>query len=156
MSQLAMSHGHPNGLRISPQSIPTPSHMQQLSLAQRHSPSGNHPPTSSASSSVMSMVPHSSSMSPSHNLQQSPSHSLRVRTPNSPSMSPDKMSTKSSVDLSVDGSDDRMTNGKDMNALNMTISSGPATSDVRTNSIAALRIKAKEHLENINKNLTMV
>ncbi|CAO1319729.1 unnamed protein product [Diamesa hyperborea] len=69
MSQLAMSHGHPNGLRISPQSIPTPSHMQQLSLAQRHS---------------------------------------------------------------------------------------PTTSDVRTNSIAALRIKAKEHLENINKNLTMV
>ncbi|KAM7344365.1 retinal homeobox domain-containing protein Rx [Cochliomyia hominivorax] len=32
----------------------------------------------------------------------------------------------------------------------------PQTSDIRSNSIATLRIKAKEHLENINKNLTMV
>ncbi|XP_023308612.2 retinal homeobox protein Rx isoform X1 [Lucilia cuprina] len=32
----------------------------------------------------------------------------------------------------------------------------PQTTDIRSNSIATLRIKAKEHLENINKSLTMV
>lgn len=40
--------------------------------------------------------------------------------------------------------------GKDGGPLNMTLNS-----DIRTNSIAALRIKAKEHLENINKGLTI-
>ncbi|XP_073813935.1 retinal homeobox domain-containing protein Rx isoform X2 [Musca autumnalis] len=34
--------------------------------------------------------------------------------------------------------------------------SAPPTTDIRSNSIATLRIKAKEHLENINKSLTMV
>lgn len=37
-------------------------------------------------------------------------------------------------------------------ALNMTMNN----SDMRTNSIATLRIKAKEHLESLNKGLTMV
>lgn len=40
---------------------------------------------------------------------------------------------------------------KETNAVNMTINT-----DMRTNSIAALRIKAKEHIENINKGLTIV
>ncbi|XP_075169281.1 retinal homeobox domain-containing protein Rx [Haematobia irritans] len=34
--------------------------------------------------------------------------------------------------------------------------SQPQSTDIRSNSIATLRIKAKEHLENINKSLTMV
>lgn len=84
-------------------------------------------------------------MSPSgSNLQQSPSHNLTLRSP-----SPDKTST----DLSVDSPDE---NHKEGAAINMTISQQAGTTDIRTNSIAALRIKAKEHLENINKNLTMV
>lgn len=37
-------------------------------------------------------------------------------------------------------------------AVNMTVSH---SSDMRTNSIATLRIKAKEHIENINKGLTI-
>lgn len=36
-------------------------------------------------------------------------------------------------------------------ALNMTVNH---STDMRTNSIATLRIKAKEHLENINKGMT--
>lgn len=140
MSQLAMSHHQNGGLRISPQSIPPPSHMQ------------HHTPTSSAAS-VMSMMsaPQQSSvtaMSPPSNIQ---SPVLR-----SPSPSSDK---KIDVDSPVD---DRV---KETSALNMTISptttvavasSSPVSGDIRTNSITALRIKAKEHLENINKNLTMV
>lgn len=133
MSQLAMAHGHPNGLRISPQNIPQPSHMQ----------SSNGIPVSSAQAGL-SMMPQSSvTMSPTNTLQQSPSHNLSIRSSSSP-MSPDKK------DLNVDITDER----KDGNAVNMTIS--PQATDIRTNSIAALRIKAKEHLENINKNLTMV
>lgn len=84
-------------------------------------------------------------MSPSSSIQQSPSHNLALRSP-----SPDKKS----ADLNVDSSDDCII--KDGAAINMTISQQAGTTDIRTNSIAALRIKAKEHLENINKNLTMV
>lgn len=130
MSQL-MSH-NPNGtLRISPQNIPPPSHMPQAAI-----------PTSSATTMPMMAPQQSASMSPSGSMQS-------MRSP-----SPDK---KNSSDISVDSPvDDRL---KDGNALNMTISpnsSVPVATDIRTNSIAALRIKAKEHLENINKNLTMV
>uniref|UniRef100_A0A1A9VY51 OAR domain-containing protein n=1 Tax=Glossina austeni TaxID=7395 RepID=A0A1A9VY51_GLOAU len=39
---------------------------------------------------------------------------------------------------------------------NSSVAVQPQTTDIRTNSIATLRIKAKEHLENINKNLAMV
>lgn len=39
---------------------------------------------------------------------------------------------------------------------NPSVAVQPQTTDIRTNSIATLRIKAKEHLENINKNLAMV
>lgn len=152
MGNLGMGHGHHNGgLRISPQNIPPP-HMQSAQMGARHSPSTGILTTSSG---VSLMPPASiSTISPSN---PSPSHSHSLRSPHSPSMSPDKMSTKS-VDLSMsDGSEDRLLTSKE-NALNMTISGSATTapSDIRTNSIAALRIKAKEHLENINKNMTMV
>lgn len=78
-------------------------------------------------------------------MQQSPSHNLSLRSP-----SPVKKST----DINVDSPDESANN--DGAAINMTISQQSGTTDIRTNSIAALRIKAKEHLENINKNLTMV
>ena len=137
MSQLnMMAHGHHNGgLRISPQSIPQPSHLSSSVV-----------PVSSAAS-VMSMMQQTptATMSPSGvSLQQSPSHSLALRSP-----SPDK----TPVELNVDSPDEQH---KDGAAINMTISQQSGTTDIRTNSIAALRIKAKEHLENINKNLTMV
>lgn len=151
MGNLAMGHGHPNGLRISPQGMPTHHTMPSQNLGARHSPSTGILPTTSAAT----LLPPASisTISPSNN---SPSHSLR--SPHSPSISPDKLSTKS-VDLSMsDGPDDRLHPSKDNNALNMTISNNGTNnpSDIRTNSIAALRIKAKEHLENINKNMTMV
>ncbi|CRL03499.1 CLUMA_CG016455, isoform A, partial [Clunio marinus] len=138
MSQLnMMAHQHHNGgLRISPQSIPPPSHLPPSSL-----------PVSTAASSIQ-MMPQTSSatMSPSTaNIQQSPLQNLALRSP-----SPDKKST----DLNVDTSDEISCN--DITEINMTVSPQSATTDIRTNSIAALRIKAKEHLENINKNLTIV
>lgn len=138
MSQLnMMAHGHHNGgMRISPQSIPQPSHLPPSAI-----------PVSSAASviSMMQQQNSISTMSPSGNsMHQSPSHNLALRSP-----SPDKKS----ADLNVDSPDDNQTDGA---AINMTISQQSGTTDIRTNSIAALRIKAKEHLENINKNLTMV
>lgn len=146
MANLGMAH-HNGGLRISPQGMPTHHGMS----AARHSPGTGMVPATSAPNL---MAPSSiSTISPSNN---SPSHGLR--STHSPSMSPDKLSTKS-VDLSMsDGPDERLHSAKDVSALNMTIANSVTNnpSDIRTNSIAALRIKAKEHLENINKNLTMV
>lgn len=137
MSQLAMAH--PNGgLRISPQSIPPPSHMQPTCI-----------PTSSAAS-ALSMIPctSASTMSPSGSIQ-------------SPVMRSPSPSDKKQIDVDSPIED----HVKEGSALNMTISptvavssSSPSSNsgDIRTNSITALRIKAKEHLENINKNLAMV
>ena len=113
-----MSHSHHNGgMRISPQSIPQPSHLQ---------------PSMIPISSAPSIIPQTSSAQSSSNMQQSP-----LRSP-----SPDKKS----VDLNVESSDE----------LTKDPTTESVSTDIRTNSIAALRIKAKEHLENINKNLTMV
>jgi OAR motif len=131
MSQLnMMAHSHHNSMRISPQSIPQPSHLPTSMV-----------PVSSAASSMMPQTSSAQSMS---SMQQSPSHNLALRSP-----SPEK-----STDLNVDSSDEHIS--KDGTAINMTISPESGNTDIRTNSIAALRIKAKEHLENINKNLTMV
>lgn len=137
MSQLAMSH--PNGgLRISPQSFPQPSHMQV-----------GIPTTSSASAISMISQPHTTSALGSPR---------RIQSPILGSPSP---SDKKQIDAETRDEE----RAKDGSALNMTISpsttanpasSSPITGDIRTNSITALRIKAKEHLENINKNLTMV
>lgn len=129
-----MAHQN-GGLRISPQSLGPPSHMP------------SHIPTSSTASALSMMV--SSSIS-----TMSPSGSMQSPVLRSPSPSDKK---QIDVDSPVE---DRV---KDGNALNMTINptvapSSPSSNsgDIRTNSITALRIKAKEHLENINKNLTMV
>lgn len=124
-----MAHGHHNGLRLSPQNIAQPSHL---------------PPSAIPTSSTASIMPQTTLNSMS-SMQHSPSHNLSLRSP-----SPDKKSS----DLNVDSPDESV--NKDGTAINMTISQQSGTTDIRTNSIAALRIKAKEHLENINKNLTMV
>lgn len=132
MGQLnMMAHNHHNGsLRISPQNIPPPPHLPPSVI-----------PVSTAQSS--------SSIVPMNNIQQSPSQNLILRSP-----SPEKKAT----DINIDNPDD-ITN-KDQTVVAMSISpenqSSSANTDIRTSSIASLRIKAKEHLENINKNLTMV
>lgn len=61
--------------------------------------------------------------------------------------------TKCNKDGEEDGGATVVNGGKEGNAVNMTINT---STDMRTNSIAALRIKAKEHIENINKGLTIV
>jgi hypothetical protein len=128
MSQLnMMAHNHHNGsMRISPQNMPPSSHLQSSTI-----------PVSSAT-----IMTQSSSAQPINHIQQSPSHTLSLRLP-----SPEKKST----DINVDSSDE---------IISKTSTAGNTpeivNTDIRTNSIAALRIKAKEHLENINKNLTMV
>lgn len=132
MSQLNMvAHHHNGGMRISPPG------MQQQQPPQSHLPPPHSMPVTSTPSSMLSQSS-AQTISPQNNLSSSHSPHLSIRTP-----SPDKKST----DLNVD-SDEPVT--KD-SAINMSV-----TTDIRTNSIAALRIKAKEHLENINKNLTMV
>lgn len=86
--------------------------------------------------------------SSSTNNQTTP-HSL---SPNSPG----KISSRTgSIDQPSDISDTteiRISAMAKESALNMSRNN----SDMRTNSIATLRIKAKEHLESINKGLTMV
>ena len=158
MNNFVMANGHhSNGIRMSPQQSMPPhmQHVQNLS-ATRHSPSNGILPSVSAGGMILPHSNVSTMSSPSSNLNaSSPAHSLGMRSPNSPPMSPEK--SIKSVDLTECGmSDDRI---KD-NALNMTVTANgsniSANTDIRTNSIAALRIKAKEHLENINKSLTMV
>lgn len=130
MSQLNMvaHHQHQMQQRISPQHLQQPpSHMQ----------SQQPPPTQIPVSLNSSVQPQIASPQSPH---------LSIRTP-----SPDKKST----DVIVDG-DDCVNLDKESAAINMTISPQSVTTDIRTNSIVALRIKAKEHLENINKNMTMV
>ncbi|KAG5677862.1 hypothetical protein PVAND_007582 [Polypedilum vanderplanki] len=135
MSQLAM---HPNGsgLRISPQSIPPPSHLV--------------PTSSTAGMMQMMSQPSVSSVAASHPPPVTMSPSSSIQSMRSPS--PEK---KLITEINVDSPDDNL---KERNALNMSPNGGNnnTSTDIRTNSIAALRIKAKEHLENINKNLTMV
>jgi hypothetical protein len=62
--------------------------------------------------------------------------------------------TNSNNNESSPNTDARLPFRKETNSVNMTTVN--PSSDMRSNSIAALRIKAKEHLENISKGLTIV
>lgn len=168
MSSLGLSHHNsPQSLRISPQSMSTlspqmsapnmrlsppqqqngqgPPHNLSINIQQRHTPpNNNNIPLSSPQNLSMSPSSHGVRMTPPVSMRLSNTSSSSPHTSN-PS-SPDKHSTK--ISDTIDVSD--MCN-KD-NAVNMTINN----SDMRTNSIATLRIKAKEHLESLNKGLTRV
>lgn len=165
MSSLGLGHHNsPQSLRISPQSMSTLSPQMTAPPNMRLSPpqqNGQAPPhnlsiniqrhTPPNNNNIPLSSPQNLSMSPSHGVRMTPPVGIRLPTSSSsphtsnPS-SPDKHSSKMSD--SMDVSD---ICNKD-NAVNMTINN----SDMRTNSIATLRIKAKEHLESLNKGLTRV
>lgn len=110
-----------------------------------------------------SMVPapcsSASSASPSSQIRSvSPGASAQRLGATTPASSPGSPCDKNAVSADVDVVDidepvDAPGTGEDCNALNMSVNTA---TDMRTNSIATLRIKAKEHLESISKGLTMV
>lgn len=169
--QMNMSQQQHGGLRLSP------SHMgmqvsssgnlslapQNLSLTPRQSPAstpGPPPPINGPAPISNTAIPQNLSTSPSNQ------HNYNHSNPTSPNCKQLPLSGKSTanVDLSADHSDtnpspDLHVGGTNAGsaakegALNMSINT---PSDMRTNSIATLRIKAKEHLDNINKGITLV
>ncbi len=141
----------PPNMRLSPpqQNGQGPPHNLSINNMQRHTPPNNN--------NIPLSSPQNLSMSPSHGVRMTPPVGMRLPTTTTTATSsssphtsnpssPDKHSTKMSDTIDVTD-----LCGKD-NAVNMTINN----SDMRTNSIATLRIKAKEHLESLNKGLTRV
>lgn len=110
--------------------------------------------------SINSISPSSQnlSISPSSQLNGRPSPGQNLTNPNP--NSPGKISRTGSTDHpdicespgASTGSLTNNTSSSKENPLNMSMNN----SDMRSNSIAALRIKAKEHLESMSKGLTIV
>lgn len=126
--------GHPmHGQPPSPHGLlqQHPNHAQQAPMAQHSSGTPAPPHSSPSSSSIPSPGQHTGIPQPATNGSR--------ESPRPVASSPPKSTSTAGTDP-----------GKDGGPLNMTLNS-----DIRTNSIAALRIKAKEHLENINKGLTI-
>lgn len=142
-----------NMTRISPQSMATIS--QQLN-------SQNMRITSPHLNSINSISPSSQnlSISPSQlNGRPSPGQNLTNPNPNSPGKIISRTGSIEHPDIceSPGASTANLTNTSNNcsskeNPLNMSMNN----SDMRSNSIAALRIKAKEHLESMSKGLTIV
>lgn len=182
MSGLGLSHhGNASNLRISPQSMAAmqsqhgpngPSMASQMMVGHRHTPPSQMSlppplmssiPVSDVSSSPSSTVhnslppvssPQNLSLSPNQNaVNRLPSSSNNSRLLSSNSSSPHNLTgpnDKKQLDESDSSIDMSQVSGKEI-ALNMTMNN----TDMRTNSIATLRIKAKEHLESINKGLAI-
>lgn len=182
MPGLSLGHpGNPAGLRISPQSMSvmqsqnmrlnSPQHgpnghiLPPQMLGHRHTPPNQMPlqhppmPVSSIPVSIATTSPPSasnslSSLNSPQNLSVSPtqnnrnSHSI-VGSPKS--LSPQSISEKKQLDEDDSNPDVTGTSTSKEIALNMTMNN----TDMRSNSIATLRIKAKEHLESINKGLAI-
>lgn len=159
MSGLGLTH--PQNMRLSsPQHPNGPSSLSSQMLAtHRHTPPNQIvlPPAvlAAQSQSLPPIVPISSPQNLSTNSQliTGRSSNARILSPNS-SSSPENLSNSNDklmgtqlnqYDDSSETINDLASNSKDI-GLN---------TDMRTNSIATLRIKAKEHLESINKGLAM-
>lgn len=158
MSSLGLTH--PQNMRLSsPQHPNGPSLSSQMMATHRHTPPNQIalPPSvlAAQSQSLPPIAPISSPQNLSTNSQviSGRSSNARIISPNS-SSSPENLSNSNDklmaaqlnqYDDSSEPMNDLGPNNKDM-GLN---------TDMRTNSIATLRIKAKEHLESINKGLAM-
>lgn len=150
MSNLGLGHPNgPHGIRISPQMAAMPPMSAAMRLSPPQHVTVSQPPLSAHSSPTglpLAPPPPSNLTSP-QNLSVSSNDSISPGSPN------DNSSGKIKFDDAVDGITEKNgTPGTATAAVNMTINS---STDMRTNSIATLRIKAKEHIENINKGLTI-
>lgn len=164
MSGLALTH--PQNMRLSsPQHPNGPSGLSAQMLAtHRHTPPNQMQLQTTAISAQSQTLPPIAISSPQNltttqtiqainnrvnNARISPNSSA---SPENLSNSNDKLmnnSTTTTVNTTVNQYDDQL------NELTSNNKEIPMNSDVRTNSIATLRIKAKEHLESINKGLAM-
>lgn len=161
MSGLGLAH--PQNMRLSsPQHPNGPSSLSSQMLAtHRHTPPNQIPlpPAAVLAAQTQSLPPIAPISSPQNLTTNSQaicarSNNARIISPNS-SSSPENLSNSNDKLMSTqlnqydDNSDtlnDLGSNNKDVGGLN---------TDMRTNSIQTLRIKAKEHLESINKGLAM-
>lgn len=166
--RLSPPQHHPNGPSLQP-----PQNLTINIQRQPHSPSSSNsmqlsnttgPPSggSGGGGNLPVTPPQNLSMSPSHGMRITPPAGMRIPSSSSPhslSTTPEKncKTLGNNEQQSVSASDTGDSTGNNTtcskeSALNMTMNN----SDMRSNSIATLRIKAKEHLESINKGLTMV
>lgn len=151
MSGLALTH--PQNMRLSSPQHPNGTLSAQMLATHRHTPP-NQMQLPAQSQTLPPIAPISSPQNLT-TTQAINSRSNNVRIPPSASISPENLSnsndklmtttSSSSTNQFDDSIGDLPSNNKDI-AMN---------TDVRTNSIATLRIKAKEHLESINKGLAM-
>lgn len=159
MSSLGLTH--PQNMRLSsPQHPNGPSSLSSQMLAtHRHTPPNQIPLPPAAVLAVQSQLPPIAPISSPQNLTTNSqvtnvrSNNARIISPNS-SASPENLSNSNDKLMTAqlnqyDDSSETLTdlgpNGKEIGI----------NTDMRTNSIATLRIKAKEHLESINKGLAM-
>lgn len=162
MSGLGLAH--PQNMRLSsPQHPNGPSALSSQMLAtHRHTPPNQMqlPPAAVLAAQSQSLPPIAPISSP-QNLSTANSQAINARSTNSriispnSSLSPENLSNSNDKLMATqlnqyDDSSETINElggtGKDITGLN---------TDMRTNSIATLRIKAKEHLESINKGLAM-
>lgn len=100
-------------------------------------------------------------MTSPQNLSVSPPITMRVALPSSPNSldpeSPNDKNCPADLDVVEVGDPASPQSAAKEGALNMSVVGTVGVGgDMRSNSIATLRIKAKEHLESLNKGLAMV
>lgn len=160
MSGLGLTH--PQNMRLSsPQHPNGPNSLssQMLAAHHRHTPPNQIPLPSAVlaaqSQSLPPIPPISSPQNLSTNSQviSGRSSNARIISPNS-SSSPENLSNSNDklMPTQLNQYDDSSETLNDLGTNNKDIGHN---TDMRTNSIATLRIKAKEHLESINKGLAM-
>ncbi|XP_055609397.1 retinal homeobox protein Rx isoform X2 [Uranotaenia lowii] len=149
---LGMPPGPPQGPPLSAVNIPITS-PQNLSLT----PPGLRSPQSLNSSNNNNATSTNNNnnnpghpLSPNSSSTSSPCSSTGIKLTKLTNLD-EPLNTPSGQDSPLLEGDQQQQQGRGTTALNMTVNH---STDMRTNSIATLRIKAKEHLENINKSMT--
>lgn len=159
MSGLGLTH--PQNMRLSsPQHPNGPSVLSSQMLAtHRHTPPNQIPLPPAILAAQSQSLPPIAPISSPQNLSTN-SQAINVRSTNSRIISPNSSSSPENLSNSNDKMmstqlnqyDDSSETLNDLGGNNKDIG---LNTDMRTNSIATLRIKAKEHLESINKGLAM-
>uniref|UniRef100_A0A1I8ME05 Uncharacterized protein n=1 Tax=Musca domestica TaxID=7370 RepID=A0A1I8ME05_MUSDO len=154
---MSLAHLSPHLSRMSPQTLA--SMQPQITVANSMSSTSTSSSNASATNSPLTALPPPPASSGSLS-------SLSANTANQSALSPQNLSRNGGDNDTTTKCSSSVVNievvdvGRESPIPAITNSNGSGsatpTTDIRSNSIATLRIKAKEHLENINKSLTMV
>lgn len=160
MSGLGLTH--PQNMRLSsPQHPNGPSALSSQMLAtHRHTPPNQIPLPQAVLAAQSQSLPPIAPISSPQNLSTNNSQAISVRSSNARIISPNSSSSPENLSNSNDKMISTQLNQYDDSSETLNDLSGNGkeiglNTDMRTNSIATLRIKAKEHLESINKGLAM-